>query len=57
MKLERGEGKVVIRLDAPEVELLRHTLERALFIDTAPQEQESIASFAARLLDALSAKA
>lgn len=58
MKLERGSaGGIVLRLDAREIALLRHTAERALLIDTPPQEQERIAAFATRLLDALNARA
>lgn len=55
MKLERRDGSFLIALDQRDAALLRHTLERALFIDTPVQEQEAIASFAARLLDALNA--
>jgi hypothetical protein len=58
MKLESGgAGTIVLRLDVREAALLRHALERALLIDTPPQEQESIASFASRLLDTLAGRA
>jgi hypothetical protein len=57
VKVERRKGSATIALDPREVALLRHTLERALFIDTPVQEQESIQTFATRLLDALSAPA
>jgi hypothetical protein len=53
MKVERRKDEVVVTLDAREVVLLRHVLERALFIDTPPQEQANIASFATRLNEAL----
>jgi hypothetical protein len=55
MKVERRKDDVVVTVDRGDVVLLRHVLERALFIDTPPQEQESIASFATRLLEALPA--
>jgi hypothetical protein len=55
MKVERRKDDVVVTVDKRDVVLLRHALERALFIDTPPQEQESIASFATRLLEALPA--
>jgi hypothetical protein len=58
MNLERvGAGAIVLRLDEREAVLLRHTLERALLIDTPPQAQENIAAFASRLLDALTGRA
>jgi hypothetical protein len=58
MKLESsGAGSIVLRLDAKEKALLRQTLERALLIDTPPLAQESIAAFASRLLDSLTARA
>jgi hypothetical protein len=55
MKVERHKDDVVVTLDKRDVVLLRHVLERALFIDTPPQEQASIASFATRLNEALPA--
>ncbi len=55
MKVERRKDAHVVTLDPREVVLLRHALERALFIDTPPREQENIQSFATRLLDALTA--
>lgn len=56
MKVDRRKESLVVTLDPREVVLLRRALERALFIDTPVQEQESIASFATRLLDALAAQ-
>jgi hypothetical protein len=55
MKVERRNDDVVITLNQSDVALLRHVLERALFIDTPPQDQASIASFATRLNEALPA--
>ena len=55
MNVERRKDDVVVTLDKRDVVVLRHVLERALFIDTPPQQQESIASFATRLLEALPA--
>ncbi len=57
MKVERRKESVILTLDPRDVALLRRALERALFIDTPVQEQERIASFATRLLDALAAPA
>ena len=56
MKVERRTDDVVVTLDERDIVLLRHVLERALFIDTPPQEQANIASFATRLNEALSAR-
>jgi hypothetical protein len=53
MTIERESGKVRVVLDPREVTLLRHALERALFIDTPMAEQEAIMTFSTRLLDAL----
>jgi hypothetical protein len=55
MKVERRNQDVLIALDKTEVALLRQVLERALFIDTPPDQQASIASFATRLNEALPA--
>jgi hypothetical protein len=55
MKIAHGTEGVRLDLAPAEERLLRHALERALFIDTPPAEQEAIAGFAARLLDALAA--
>ena len=55
MKVERRKDDVAVTLDKRDAVLMRYVLERALFIDTPPQEQESIASFATRLLEALPA--
>ena len=53
MQVER-EGPVVrITLGEREVNLLRHALERASFIDTPMSEQAEIAAFCARALEAL----
>jgi len=56
MKVERVKDSRVVTLDPREVVLLRHALERALFIDTPVLEQENIQIFATRLLDALTAQ-
>lgn len=53
MTIERESGNVRVVLDAREVKLLRHALERALFIDTPVADQEAIMTFSNRLLDAL----
>jgi hypothetical protein len=53
MTIERESGKVRVVLDPREVTLLRHALERALFIDTPVADQEAIMTFSNRLLDAL----
>ena len=53
MTIERESGQVRVVLDPREVKLLRHALERALFIDTPMAEQEAIMTFSTRLLDAL----
>jgi hypothetical protein len=55
MKVERRNDDVLIALDKTEIALLRQVLERALFIDTPPEKQASIASFATRLNEALPA--
>jgi hypothetical protein len=53
MTIEHESGKVRVVLDPREVKLLRHALERALFIDTPVAEQEAIMTFSTRLMDAL----
>jgi hypothetical protein len=53
MTIDRQGETVRIVLELREVDLLRHALERALFIDTPVGEQEGIMTFASRLLDAL----
>ena len=53
MTVEDDRGQVKVSLGGREVRLLRHALERALFIDTPPEEQEAIMTFATRLLEAL----
>lgn len=53
MTIERESGQVKVVLDPREVKLLRHALERALFIDTPMADQEAIMTFSTRLLDAL----
>ena len=53
MQLEReGEG-IRILLSEREAHLLKRALERASFIDTPVAEQEEIAGFCARALEAL----
>lgn len=53
MHVERDGVVVRITLGKREVELLRHALERASFIDTPVGEQADIAAFCARVLEAL----
>jgi hypothetical protein len=53
MQIRRHGEAVTIDLLPREVELLRRALERASFIDTPVSEQEEIAAFCARALDAL----
>jgi hypothetical protein len=53
MSVEREGETTRVLLDPSEVKLLRHALERALFIDTPVREQEAIAHFGARLLEQL----
>lgn len=53
MTIERENGQVRVVLDPRDVKLLRHALERALFIDTPVDEQEAIMAFSNRLLDGL----
>ncbi len=56
MIIEREGGNVRVVLDPREVNLLRHALERALFIDTPVGDQEAIMTFSNRLLDALTTR-
>jgi hypothetical protein len=53
MQVERVGSTVRLALTAREVELLRHALERASFIDTPASEQGEIAAFCAKALEAL----
>ena len=53
MHVERDGAAVKITLGEREVTLLRYALERASFIDTPSNEQSAIATFCARVLDAL----
>jgi hypothetical protein len=53
MQIERQADGVKLALDGRELRLLRWALERATFTDTPVAEQEAIASFCARLLEAL----
>jgi hypothetical protein len=53
MTIERDGERTRLILEPREVKLLRHALERALFIDTPVDEQEAIMILASRLLDAL----
>ncbi|HSB60927.1 MAG TPA: hypothetical protein VLI67_04365 [Vicinamibacteria bacterium] len=53
MTIDRDGERLRLLLEPREVKLLRHVLERALFIDTPVDEQEAIMSLASRLLDAL----
>jgi hypothetical protein len=56
MHVERDGSAVKITLGEREVALLRYALERASFIDTPSAEQSAIATFCARVLDALAVK-
>jgi hypothetical protein len=51
--VERSGDNVRLVLSAGEVQLLRHALERASFIDTPVEMQAEIATFCARALEAL----
>ena len=51
MKIRREDSNTIIVLDAEEIRLLRVALERAMFVDTRPEDQEA----AYRLADRLSA--
>jgi hypothetical protein len=53
MQVDKEGAAVRITLDAREVTLLRYALERASFIDTPSGEQSAIATFCARVLEAL----
>jgi hypothetical protein len=53
MQLEREGEEVRLRLSGRESHLLKRALERASFIDTPVAEQEEIAVFCARVLEAL----
>jgi hypothetical protein len=54
MRIEPDGDGVRLMLGEREAHLLKRALERASFIDTPVAEQEEIAGFCARVLDALS---
>jgi hypothetical protein len=51
--VERNGDTVRLVLSTGDVQLLRHALERASFIDTPIDKQAEIATFCARVLEAL----
>lgn len=53
MQVERTAEGMRLVLAPREIHLLRRALERASFIDTPVAEQEEIATFCARALEAL----
>jgi hypothetical protein len=53
MDVKRSGDVVTLELRPREVQLLRHALERASFIDTPASEQAEIATFCARALEIL----
>ena len=53
MELEQAEETVRLVLTGREAYLLKRALERASFIDTPVNEQEEIATFCVRVLEAL----
>lgn len=57
MELEAApDGRIRLVLTLRETHLLKRALERASFIDTPVGEQEEIAVFCARVLEALAAR-
>jgi hypothetical protein len=56
MQLDREGEDVRLRLSGREAHLLTRALERASFIDTPVAEQEEIAVFCARVLEALGSR-
>jgi hypothetical protein len=57
MKHERTPGGgLKLELDAREARLLRYLAERAMFVDTPPEEQESILQLVEQILAALGQK-
>lgn len=57
MELEAApDGRIRLVLTPRETHLLMRALERASFIDTPVGEQEEIAVFCARVLEALAAR-
>ena len=56
MNVEQKGRTVQIELDESELPLLRMALERALFIDTPPEQQGAILSFCTRALELLPAR-
>ena len=57
MKVEKKGPALHLELDDAELRLLRRALERALFIDTPPEEQGDILAFCTRALELLPAPA
>jgi len=57
VNVERKGRTVHIDLDESELPLLRMALERALFIDTPPDQQGAILAFCTRALELLPARA
>ncbi len=53
MQVKRNGETMTLDLQPREVQLLRHALERASFIDTPASEQAEIATFCARTLEIL----
>ena len=53
VNIEHSGGTVRIELKTAELRLLRLALERALFIDTPPEDQADILTFCTRALEAL----
>jgi hypothetical protein len=53
MRVEKHDKETWVMLQPREVHLLQRALERASFIDTPVSEQADIATFCARVLDAL----
>lgn len=56
MQIHRKTTSTIVELSPSETELLKHALERALFIDTPQSKQEEIAVFSSHLLQELSAR-
>ena len=56
MNVEQKGPAVHLELDESELPLLRLALERALFIDTPPEQQGAILAFCTRALELLPAR-
>ena len=56
MKVEQKGRTVTLELDESDLPLLRLALERALFIDTPPEQQGAILTFCTRALELLPAR-